>query len=302
MHISQIDLNLLKVAAAIYKSRNVSKAALDLGLSQSAVSHALSRLRAQFQDPMFVRTAKGIAPTEFARSIQSELLDLVHRVELLANRKEKFDPKEIKSRIILATTEYFELVVMSGLQNKISFEAPNLQISVRPTLGDLPRRELEDGKVDLAIAGFYKDLPEGFYQAKLFSDTFSCATRQNHGLKKLGVQEYFDSNHALITVQGDFRDRAEYGTGKKKRTRHFTYGTSSFASLAWILQETDLVLTAPTLLLKKYAEFFPMKIWPCPVDIGSIDVRMLWHAQTHDDPLRIWFRNQLRDRCATILS
>jgi len=295
MHINQIDLNLLKVAASLYKRRNVSKAAEDLGLSQSAVSHALSRLRDQFQDPMFVRTAKGIAPTEFARSIQTELLELVHRVELLANRKEKFDPKDVKSRLTLATTEYFELVVMAGLQRKISRDAPNLQLSMRPTVGDLPKRELEEGKVDIAIAGFYRDLPEGFYQAKLFSDTFSCATRQGHPVKKLGISEYFDSDHALITLQGDFRDGIEYGTGKRKRFRHITYGTFSFTSLAWILQETDLVLTAPNLLLEKYRRYFPMKIWPCPVDMGTIDVRMIWHAQTHEDPVRIWFRDQLRD-------
>jgi DNA-binding transcriptional LysR family regulator len=300
MHITQIDLNLLKVAAAIYKTRNVSKAASDLGVSQSAVSHALSRLRTQFQDPMFVRTAKGIAPTEFARSIQGELLDVVLRVELLANRKEKFDPKEVKSRITLSTTDLVELVLMGGLQKKLAVEAPNLQVSIRPAMGELPRRELEDGKVDLAVAGFFKDLPEGFYQAKLFSDVFACATRRDHPLKKLGVQEYFDANHALITLQGDFRDGIQHGSGKKKRVRHISYGSSSFTSLAWILQETDLILTGPSLLLKKYSQFFPTKIWPCPIDLGDINIQMVWHAQTHEDPLRIWFREKLRSQCPAI--
>jgi DNA-binding transcriptional LysR family regulator len=300
MHISQIDLNLLKVAASIFKHRNVSRSAEDLGLSQSAVSHALARLRDQFQDPMFVRTSKGIAPTEFARSIQSELLELVHRVELLANRREKFDPSEIHSRIVLATTEYFELVVMADLHQKISKQAPNLQISIRPTIGELPKRELEEGKTDLAIAGFYQDLPEGFYQAKLYTDTFSCATRRDHPLKKLGVKEYFDSDHALITLQGDFRDDIDHGTGKHKLTRRLTYGTFSFASLAWTLQKTDLILTAPSHLLEKYNAFFPLKIWPCPVDAGKIDVRMIWHEQTHKDPLRVWFREHLREQCAKI--
>jgi DNA-binding transcriptional LysR family regulator len=285
------------VAASLYKHRNVSRAALDLGLSQSAVSHALSRLRDQFNDPMFVRTAKGIAPTEFARSIQAELLDLVQRVELLANRREKFDPQEIRDRITLSTTEYFELAVMAKLQSQIMKKAPRLQLSMRPTMGELPKRDLEDGKIDLAVAGFYSDLPEGFFQTSLYSDTFSCALRQNHPIKKWGLQEYFEAEHALITLQGDFKDEISTGTGRRKKARHLAYGTFSFTSLAWILQETNLVLTAPTRLLKSYQKFFPIQLRPSPVDLGSIEIRMVWHAQTHQDPLHRWFREQLKANC-----
>ena len=295
MHISSVDLNLLVIAATLFRNRNVSKAAQELGLSQSAVSHALSRLRDHFDDPMFVRTSKGVAPTEFARNIQTELLDVVHKTELLVNRKKAFDPKEARGRITLSTTDYFEVVVLPKLQPYLAKEAPGLQLSIRPTMGELPKRELEEGRIDFAIAGFYVDLPEGFYQAKLFKDSFGSATRKEHPRiqGRMTEEQYFKEKHALITLQGDFRDTV----GSKKSPRDISYGSYSFTGMAWVLEKSDLVLTAPSLLLKQYQRFFPINVWPCPVRVDPIDIQMIWHAQTHDDPLRVWFREKLRKFC-----
>ncbi len=303
MHITSIDLNLLVVADSLYRNSNVSKAAKELGLSQSAVSHALGRLRSQLGDSMFVRTSKGIAPTEFARNIQAELQDIIGRAERLVSKRTHFDPREAKGRITLATTDYFETVVMTELQPILAKEAPHLQISIRPTLGELPKRELEEGKFDLAIAGFYVNLPEGFYQSKLFHDGFECATRLNHPIataKKMSVDNFFALSHALITLQGDFLDSLVRKKEYKRYSRNFVYGSYSFTSLAWILQNSDLVLTAPSLLLKRYQQFFPIHVSACPIEINPIKIRMIWHAQTNDNPLSIWFRNKLKEACSKI--
>ena len=303
MHISNVDLNLFRIAAALYQHRNVSKAAQELGLSQSAVSHALGRLRDQFGDPMFVRTSRGIAPTEFARSIQTELLEVVHQSERILTRKTAFDPKEAKGRITIATTDYFEIVIMPKLLKKLEREAPGVQVSIRPTVGELPKRELEEGKIDLAIAGFYEDLPEGFYRTKLFTDSFSSATSKEHSKFKtrLTTEDYYSAKHALITLQGDMRDPMAQGRahgriqgGKKALARDIVYGSYSFTGMAWVLSSSDLILTAPSLLLEQYGKFFPIRIWPCPVDIEPINIQMIWHMQTQEDPLRKWIREELR--------
>ena len=300
MHILSKDLNLLVVAAALFRHKNVSKAAGELGLSQSAVSHALARLRDQFKDPLFVRTSRGVAPTEFARSIQDEVLKLVRETELLFSQKKTFDPKQVNARITLATTDYFETAVMSRLQSILAIEAPELQLSIRPTVGELPKRELEDGKIDLAIAGFYSDLPEGFYQAKLMTDTFACAVRSGHPIFKgdpVDLDDYFDASHALITLQGDFREQLVHKVGKLKRSRKITYGSYSFTGVAWVLSRSDLILTAPKKLLLEYKSFFPIRILNCPVDFGKIELQMVWHAQTQSNPLHAWLRKKIRTIC-----
>lgn len=300
MHIRSVDLNLLTVAAALYRTRNVSRAAEELALSQSAVSHALSRLRDQFGDPMFVRTSKGVMPTEFARNIQNDVLDLINRAELISKKRTKFDPAEVKARITLSTTDYFESWIMPRLVPLLAKEAPGIQISIRPTMGELQKRELEEGKFDLAIAGFYENLPEGFFQGKLFTDTFKCAVRRNHPVisDKLTQEQYFKAQHALITLQGDFLNSSVLRIGKIKREREIVYGSYSFTGLAWVLVSSDLLLTAPSFLLKRYQEYFPIQVFDCPVELGAIDVRMIWHAQTHQDPIRQWFRGKLKNICA----
>lgn len=298
MHISALDLNLLNVAAALFRHRNVSKAAAELGLSQSAVSHALARLREQFKDPLFVRTAKGMAPTDYAAGIESEIGEILRRAERLITRRENFDPRVATGRITIATTDYFEIVVMPRLQEILAREAPLLQVSLRPTKGELPKRELEEGQIDFAVAGFYRDLPEGFYQVKLFSDPFVCAAGKGHPLftsKRLSEDEYFRARHALITLQGDFREKASRG-----RERQIVYGSYSFTGMAWVLQEAPVLLTAPQKLVDRYAAFFPLRVWPCPTERPPIDVRMLWHERTQADPLRVWLRKRLREVCAAV--
>jgi DNA-binding transcriptional LysR family regulator len=302
MQLRNVDLNLLVIADALYRHRNVSRAATELGLSQSAVSHALARLRKDFDDPLFVRTAKGVLPTEFARSIQADLVELVQRADRLLNRRAAFDPAVARGRIVFSTTDYVEVVLMPKLLKTLAREAPGLQVSIRPTGGELPKRGLEEGSVDLAIAGFYENLPEGFYQAKLFSDTFSSATRKGHPIvrDRLGIDDFFALEHALITLSGDFKDKITTLVGKKRRERRIVYGSYSFTGLAWVLAEADFVLTAPTLLIEAYAQHFPIKAWKCPIDVGSIDLQMVWHEQTHRDPLRVWLRARIKDVCAKL--
>jgi DNA-binding transcriptional LysR family regulator len=297
MHIRSADLNLLVVAGALYRHKNVSRAAEELGLSQSAVSHALTRLRDQFNDPLFVRTAKGMAPTEYARKIQADVLEILNRSELLLRQQSVFTPIEAEGRITIASTDYFEVLVMPKLQEVLAREAPLLQLSLRPTRGELPKKDLEDGSIDFAVAGFFKNLPEGFYQSKLFSDEFRCATGEKHRLfkaKQLSRDDYYAARHALITLQGDFRESS------KGQERKIVYGTYSFTSMAWVLQNSDLLLTAPALLLKEYQKFFPLRVWENPVPRPGIDIRIIWHLQTHEDPLRSWVREQIKRICKTL--
>jgi DNA-binding transcriptional LysR family regulator len=304
MHIRSLDLNLLVVAGALYRHQNVSKAAKELGLSQSAVSHALARLRVHFQDPLFVRTSKGVAPTALAREARGGVLELLRHAESLAARRTGFDPATARDRITISTTDYFEIVAMPELLAELRREAPSVQLSVRPTAGELPKRELEAGTVDLAVAGFYSRLPEGFYQAKLLSDTFRVAAARSNSRysSRLSLEEYFSARHALITLQGDFRDDLTHRVGGRKLERKIAYGSFSFTGMAWILQDSDLLLTAPSLLLRKYQERFPIRVWDGPLDLGRIDVRMVWHAQTHQDPLRQWLRGKLKAACARVAS
>lgn len=286
----QLDLNLLYIAESLFRTLNVSKTAVELGMSQSAVSHALTKLRDHFDDPLFVRVSKGMAPTALAKELRSSIESLAQQGRDLAQKKEAFNPAKAKGRITVATSDMFEILLMPGLLNKMRKIAPHLQISIRPTGPDLPKADLENGLVDIALAGFFKDVPEGFFQRKVLDVYFSTAYRKNHPTikKPLTANDFYDQNHALITLQGDFKD----GFSRK---RNFVYGSYSFTGMAWTLASSDIVLTAPTLLLENYKKYFPIVIQKTPVEMPKAEIRMYWHSLTHKDPLRMWFREILKE-------
>ncbi|WP_413584358.1 LysR family transcriptional regulator [Bdellovibrio sp. HCB274] len=297
-----LDLNLLSVAESLYRTLNVSKTAQEMNVTQSAISHGLHKLRDHFGDALFVRASKGMTLTETALRLRPQIINLMAQARALTQDQESFDPLKADARITIAASDYIEILMIPAILKRLKKEAPNLQVSIRPTRGDFPKEELEEGTFDLAIAGFYKNLPEGFYETKVLEDSFSTAYRRKHPLIKgdLQMQQFYDLDHALITLQGDFKDNLEKKFGDKKLKRTIVFGSYSFTGMAFTLSETDLVLTAPTLLLKKYKEYFPIEIQPTPLAMGNIQLRMIWHSRTHKDPLRLWFRNLIKSELAAL--
>ncbi|WP_413581771.1 LysR family transcriptional regulator [Bdellovibrio sp. HCB288] len=297
-----LDLNLLIVAESLYRTLNVSMTAKELSVTQSAISHGLQKLRDHFADPLFVRASRGMTLTEKAKRLRPQIENLVLQSRALSQDQESFDPLKVSTRITIATSDYIEILVMPAILKRLKKEAPNLQVSIRPTRGEFPKVELEDGSFDFAIAGFYKDLPEGFFETKVLEDTFSTAYRKKHPLiqGEIKISQFYDLDHALVTLQGDFKDNLEKKIGDKRFRRKIVFGSYSFTGMAYTLSETDLVLTGPTLLLKKYKEYFPIQIQPTPFSLGGINMRMVWHSRTHKDPLRVWFRNLIKSELAAL--
>lgn len=286
-----LDLNLVYVAESLFRHHNVSRAAKELGVTQSAVSHALNRLREHFDDPLFVRVAKGVAPTEAAKALRPALEDVAERGRELSRRSHAVDMARARGRFTIATTDYVEVLLVPALLERLRREAPGIQISLRPTGGELPKAELEAGAVDVACAGFYRDLPEGFFQTRLFDDELAVGVRKGHPLAKgpLTLERFRAADQALITLQGDF---------KGARGGSIVYGSYSFTGMAWTIARTDLVLHAPRRLLEHYREYFPIQVLDSPAP-RTIELRMTWHALTHRDPVKRWLRAAVVEALAT---
>ena len=290
---ANLDLNLVYVAESLFRHQNVSRAAKELNVTQSSVSHALNRLRDHFGDPLFVRVAKGMAPTEGAKALRQAIEDLAERGRELSRRPDSVDMKRVRARFTIATTDYVEVLLVPALLVRLRTEAPGIQISLRPTGGELPKAELESGEFDVACAGFYRDLPEGFYQTKLFEDVLAVGCRKGHPLAKgpLTLERFRAADQALITLQGDFKTTA--------RDRNVVYGSYSFTGMAWTIARTDLLLPAPRRLLEHYREHFPIQILESPAP-RRIEIRMLWHALTHRDPVKKWLRGVVAETLAAL--
>lgn len=299
MNIRNIDLNLIVILKELIQEKNTVKVGKKLGLSQPAVSNALKRLRHTFQDPLLVRASRGLVPTNRALELEAPINALLKEIEFIFQGQEKFDPKKAKLTFRLSTTDYFEQVVLAKLLAVFEKEAPGCTLIIRPTQGTLPKEELEEGKIDLAIAGFYGELPENFYQQRLFEDDFVCVAKKDNPLFKgqLTLKKYAEAQHILISTQGDMKSKSKEILGKKGFTQKYLAGVSSFTSPGWILTKTDLLLTCPRKLALAYKQFLPVKVQELPFELGKISVIQVWHGRSHSDDAHMWLRDIIHKVC-----
>lgn len=298
-NIKNIDLNLLVIFAALCQEKNTTRAAQRLGLSQPAISHALSRLRHQLKDSLFVRASKGLVPTERALELEKPVIQWLSQLDDILTGPETFVPARSQMSFRIATTDYFEQVFLPEILSILEKEAPKMTLISRPTLGSLPKNEIENGEYDLAVAGFYTELPEGFIKQKVFDDDFVCVARKNHPrIKKLiSCEQYASEKHILISMHGDLKAKSKDILAKKGFKQEFRAGVSSFLSPGWLIAKTNDLLTCPRKLALSYTKYLPLEIHELPFEIPKIHVVQVWHERSHRDPSPVWFRQLLHRVC-----
>ncbi|MGO0693875.1 LysR family transcriptional regulator [Pseudomonas guariconensis] len=296
MNIANKDLNLLLVFQMLYQERNASLAAERMALSQPALSHKLNKLRHQFGDPLFVRAPRGLTPTPRAHELAPQVQHLVEQLELFYERCDGADMLTRPARLHLYSTDYLEQTLLPRLLPILRSQAPNLVLVTHNTRGQLPREALEKGTCDLAIAGFFTDLPDTFHQQRLLGEELVVlAARSNpHLTDGLDLEAFLACEHVLTTLTGDLDglvDRALRAQGHRRRV---IAGLSSFLAPARLVSGTDLLLTCLRSLAEDAAARDPeLAVFPLPLALPRVELMQIWHERTHADPLRRWFRQKV---------
>ena len=301
------DLNLLIVFETLMNELNVSQAAQRLRMSQPALSHALSRLRLNFNDPLFVRLPRGMAPTDRARALKAQVAKILEASRELYAQPTSFDPAKAEGRIVLETTDYIEHIVYPKLLPYLAKAAPGVALVSKHLRGEFPKQALEQGEADIAIGGFFKSIPEGFFQQKLFIDELVCVLRKKHPLASakngISMENYLEASHILVSLQGDLVGQVDAALAKKKLKRKVVAGIANFITPGLIASESDFLLTGPRRLAETYQERYPVDIFPLPPPLASqirpMTLIQVWHERSHQDPLRAWFRSVLHQFSAT---
>ena len=296
--IKGFDLNLLAVFVAIDEHRHVTKAAGILGVTQPALSHALGRLRILLGDQLFVKSSKCMVPTAKAARLSVPIRSLLRTLVMDVLGAQVTDPKHMKRVFRIHTTDLIECLLIPRLFQILGEVAPNVQVINRPAGFSLPKDELELGTCDIAIAGFFGDLPDGFYQQKLFTDHFKAAVRKDHprlfNKKSLTLDEYCSERHVLVAPGGNLHAKVDDLLKKKKRVRQTVVGLNAFMSSAWIISQSDCLFTGPSRLIAQIGRAFPIQILDLPIEIPRITIVQAWHERNNQDPGHKWFREYVR--------
>ncbi len=293
--LAKTDLNLLIVFHAVDQERNITRAAKALGLTQPALSHALARLRILFGDPLFVKSSQGMMPTPRAEALSAPIHEVLQSLESRIFTQQSFDPSQLDRTFSLRTTDFLEMLLLPSLLRDIRPEAPRARIASTALQFSLPQQEIESGRVDLAIAGFFGDLPDGFYQQALITDHFLVACSKSHPrlgrAKELTIAAYLNERHLLIAPGGVLKGRVDDWLRLQKSTRFVVAGTGSYLASGWIAAESEDVLTGPSRLLQALAKTLPLKLFPTPFPSPDFTIIQCWHERHHQDPAHRWLRS-----------
>lgn len=303
MNITNKDLNLLLVFHVVYQERNASLAASRMALSQPALSHKLNKLRHEFGDPLFVRAPRGLTPTPRAHELAPLVQRLVEDLQAFYDLCEGRDFLTRAERIHLYTTDYIEQTLLPHLLPRLRAQAPELLLITHNTRGLLPREELEKGTCDLAIAGFFANLPDTFKQQRLLSEDFVVLAAQDNPRLAggLDLDAFLACEHLLTTLTGDLNglvDRALEARGLKRR---IAAGLSSFIAPTRLIRGSTLLLTCLRSVAEEaVARDAELRLHALPLELPRVEVMQIWHERTDADRLRRWLRQQIQQVAAQI--
>jgi DNA-binding transcriptional LysR family regulator len=300
--LAAIDLNLLRALDVLLTERHVTRAAARLGISQSAASHALARLRELLGDPLLVRGRRGaMLPTARGEALTAGVHRALGEVAAVLRPPVPFDPSTVQRTFHIGASDFAELVLLPELVARVAAVAPGVDLFVRTVPKDQPAG-LASGEVDAILApARSRDLDANCYQRLLFEEGFVCAMRKGHpaARRPLTVDRYCALEHLLIApggTPGGFVDDALALLGRRRRV---ALAVPHFLIVPHILVRTDLIITVGARIAAAFADTHDLVTVRPPVEVAPFGLHVIWHQRTHGDDAQRWLREQIVQVAAT---
>jgi DNA-binding transcriptional LysR family regulator len=283
------DLNLLRVFRAVYVARNVRRAAEQIGLSQPAVSHGLTRLRLQLKDPLFVRAPGGVVPTarahHFARSAEAALA----LVEASLDETERFDPRTSERRFTLHMSDIGQGEFLPVLMEHLHTHAPAVRIEATQLPLDDVLPALEQNRIDLAL-GYLPDV-RGTEHEQLIVDRYVVAVRKGHPLSALlGTRRGLQQLQYLVSLSHPEPAKALTRLGLAEQVR---MTLPHYGAAPDVLCRTDLAAILPQRPAARYAKNFPLELKELRIDLPPLEIWVHWYWRMNHNPGHRWLRETL---------
>jgi len=281
-----VDLNLLRVFDAVHAEGSVTRAAERLGLSQPTVSHALTRLRHLYRDPLFVRTQGGMAPTARADRLAEAVRQALHVLDVAIQEGARYDPAASARTFRLHMSDIGETVFLPRLLHALAEQAPNVRLETFQHDEEDIGPALEGGRIDLAVG--YIPALSGFERVVLLSERYVVVTRAGHPLASRAPTRATLARlrYAVVRSHGA-TERALDNLGLAANIR---LSMPHFLVLPRILSETDLAVVMPARLAEVFRTMGDYIVWRPRVGMRPFDVSVHWSSRYADDPGNRWLR------------
>lgn len=284
MHTYPVDPSLLVSLDALLQERHVSRAARRMGLTQSAMSRVLARLRKELRDPLLVRSGRGWVLSPRAARMQVPLQTALGQLAGLLRDDTAFDAKRSRRSFRIATVDYGIAVAVIPLMGRLAREAPFVEVSVEPLPSALDEA-LESGAIYLVIAPRRKS-SAGLIWTKLLSERFVSLTRKKHPrLKgKLDLELYCALSHVVVVPEPRAGNPIDRLLAEQGRSRHIALRVASFLAAPLVVAESDLVLTTPESVARRFAAGFDLRMHAPPFELDALSLSLAFHERQRSDP------------------
>jgi DNA-binding transcriptional LysR family regulator len=295
--IRSVDLNLLKALDALLDERNVTRAALLLGVTQPAMSAMLARLRETFDDSLFTRVQRGIVPTQRALELAQPVKQVLSEIGTLL-QPQGFEPATAQLTLTIAATDYALRAIAVPFLSALKRLAPHIRVALVPVEDGQVQTQLERRQIDLALITPDSSPPD-LHARRLFDEHYICVLRKGHpavrGRRRLTLNQFCALDHALVSYTGGgFRGVTDEALERHGKHRRVTLSVKSFLVLPEILRASDLVAVVPRRLLNG---IHGLVLLDPPVEIPGFTKVAVWHERTHRDPGHRWLRELLYKTC-----
>lgn len=291
-----LDGRSLRTFLAVLEEGSVTRAANRLGVTQSAVSHTLDKLRVALADPLFVRAGRGIIATERARSLREPIQSVLDRLKSLGDERH-FEPTQEHTTFTVAANDFQRELLFPPLVEK--FEQQEIDVRFRFVPSDVPAPSmLYEGRCQFIVSPFP---PEGtdIFQLLLFRDRLACFFDTDMRDPPRTKNEFFSSEY----VEVQFRD---YTSALQDLAAVDLTNISSprvtvpnFGDLAAFLKGTTLITTQlSTMALGPLAGFGSVKL---PFKTKPLGLYLIWHARDHSDPAHVWLREKIKQQADQVM-
>lgn len=295
MSLRSVDLNLLVTLEAIVEEGSVTRGAERLGISQSAASHALNRLRITFRDELLVRTSAGMVLTDRAVEIASGLSSSLAEIERVVNRYRDFDPKTSSRRFVLHVSDYVAPFLLTGLCSLLRAEAPAVELDVAPF------REgeslVQPNELHIKVSnGQDASTTQPVRQERLFEDGYVVLMSRDHphADRRLTLSAYLELAHIKVAASAVGTNAIDDALATRGLSRRVTITLPSWSDLRGAVAGTDLVVVMPRRWAADPA-FSAGCVWrPLPLEEVSFAVDMRWRTRDSYDPGHEWLRSLVR--------
>lgn len=301
MNFATLDLNLLRVLDAIFREGSTVKAGQALGLSQSAVSGALSRLRHHLDDPLFVRQGNRLVATAFADALRHDLRDELERIETLLTRPTAFDPAQATGTFKIAAADFFADMLMPQLGRLLNQQAPNLRAQLVELYPHDYAQSIDRLNADIALMPA-KPLPDWLIEAPLFKSVYAVIARSGHPATRhvipggiMPFDVFCTQSHVLFSPEGHFSAQGDTALERVGRRRHVAMTVPTFAGVCRVVSESDLIALLPGQLARRIQGSYGLDLFQSPMRVPPIQLIAAWHRKTDQAPQSVWMRDRIFD-------